>query len=269
MAITVSSFSKNSKPSSVQGGAELGGDAPTILAALKLNSEHRMLMKYKYGGDTMKKLLFVLAAVTACMVMAGCESSPDTQADRARERTLNTLKPYKTTPAQRPSWIDNIPHSATELAFVGVSTKWATEAEAKDKAQENGRTQLVKYYGALIAAQGRTAKATYGISSDVFAPQQASQDLEEYVAKGLSQKLAAHAFYVESYLTKDNEEAHIAYVKMIINKSDAKRAMEEYCDNKADEARKKAAAEKDAERRKQFEKAADFFGGQLKSSLTE
>ena len=31
--------------------SEFGGDAPTILAALKLNSEHRMLMKYKYGGD--------------------------------------------------------------------------------------------------------------------------------------------------------------------------------------------------------------------------
>jgi|GEM_PF-2961345 len=29
-------FPKNSKPISVQGGAELGGDAPTILAALKL-----------------------------------------------------------------------------------------------------------------------------------------------------------------------------------------------------------------------------------------
>ena len=49
VVITVSSFSKNSKQSSVQGGAELGGDAPTILAALKLNGEHRMLMKYKYG----------------------------------------------------------------------------------------------------------------------------------------------------------------------------------------------------------------------------
>ena len=161
-----------------------------------------------------KTLLWACAAVLFAAMVAGCESSPDTQADRARERTLNTLKPYKTTPAQRPSWIDNIPHSATELAFVGVSTKWATEAEAKESAQENGRTQLVKYYGTLIAAQGRTAKATYGISSDVFAPQQASQDLEEYVAKGLSQKLAAHAFYVESYLTKDNEESHIAYVKI-------------------------------------------------------
>nr|WP_314992652.1 hypothetical protein [uncultured Treponema sp.] len=217
----------------------------------------------------MKKLLFVLAAVTAVSVITGCESSPDTQADRARERALNALKPYKTEPAQRPSWIDNVPHTKTELVFVGLSTKWATEAEAKDKAQENGRNQLVKYYGTLITAQGRTAKATYGISSDVFAPQQVSQELEEYVAKSLSKKLAAYSFYVESYLTKDMEESHIAYALMKIDKSDANKAMEEYCDDKADDARKKAAAEKDAERKKQLEKAADFFGGQLKSSLTE
>lgn len=217
----------------------------------------------------MKKLLFVVAAITACVVIAGCESSPDTQADRARERALKALKPYKTEPAQRPSWVDNVPHTKTELVFVGLSTKWANEAEAKDKAQENGRNQLVKYFGTLITAQGRTAKATYGISSDVFTPQQVSQELEEYVAKGLSKKLAAHSFYVESYLTKDTEEAHIAYVLMKIDKSDANRAMEEYCDNKADEARRKAATEKDAERKKQLEKAADFFGGHLKSSLTE
>ena len=75
--ITASSFSKNSNPISVQGGAELGEDAPTILAALKLNSEHRMLMKYKYGGDTMKTktLLWACAAVLFSAMVAGCVST--------------------------------------------------------------------------------------------------------------------------------------------------------------------------------------------------
>ena len=86
-------FPKNSEPISVQGGTEIGGDAPTILAALKLNSEHRMLMKYKYGGDTMKKLLFVLAAVTACMVMAGCESTPKSQAVKDMKNLSYTNQP--------------------------------------------------------------------------------------------------------------------------------------------------------------------------------
>ena len=93
--ITVSSFSKNSKPSSVQGGAELGGDAPTILAALKLNSEHRMLMKYKYGGDTMKTktLLWACAAVLFAAMVAGCVSTPQKQAIKDMKKLSYTNQP--------------------------------------------------------------------------------------------------------------------------------------------------------------------------------
>jgi len=90
VVITVSSFFKNSKPSSVQGGAEIGGDAPTILAALKLNSEHRMLMKYKYGGDTMKTktFLWACAAVLFTVLLAGCVSTDSSAETGGRRVTL-------------------------------------------------------------------------------------------------------------------------------------------------------------------------------------
>lgn len=212
---------------------------------------------------------FAAFVFTSAWFAVGCVSSPEAQANRSRERALMALKPYRTIPAQRPAWIDNIQHSKAELAFVGVSDKFATEAEARNKAQANGRDQLVKYFGTQISDQSRTAKSTYGISSDIFTPQQASQELQEAVSKGLSQKLAAHSFYIEAYLTKDEEEYYVAYVMMKIDKSDVNKMLEKYCDDKANETRKKAAAEKDVERKKQLEKVADFFGGDLKSSLTE
>lgn len=57
------------------------------------------------------------------------------------------------------------------------------------------------------------------------------------------------------------------YALMQIDKEQADKAMQEYCNQKAAEYQSKAEAEKDAEKRRQLEKTAELFGGMLKSSL--
>ena len=211
-----------------------------------------------------------MAAVLALTLVTGCASSPKKQAKEAarqREAAIAALKPIQTIPEKRPSWVDSVPITNKTLSFVGVSNQYATDAEARDAAQSNGRGQLVKYYGTLMSDKGRTATATYGITSDVFDPQVASQELEEFVAEGLAKGLPAKEFYTEVYFTQASKNAFKVYALMQIDKEQADKAMQEYCNQKAAEYQSKAEAEKDAEKRRQLEKTAELFGGMLQSSL--
>lgn len=189
------------------------------------------------------------------------------EAARQREAAIAALKPIQTIPEKRPSWVDSVPITGKTLSFVGVSNQYATDAEARNVAQSDGRGQLVKYYGTLMSDKGRTATATYGITSDVFDPQIASQELEEFVAEGLAKGLPAKEFYTEIYFTQSSKNAYKVYALMQIEKEQADKAMQEYCNQKAAEYQSKAEAEKDAEKRRQLEKTADLFGGMLESSL--
>ena len=211
-----------------------------------------------------------MAAALALSLVTGCASSPKKQAKEAarqREAAIAALKPIQTIPEKRPSWVDSVPITNKMLSFVGVSNQYATDAEARNEAQGDGRGQLVKYYGTLISDKGRKATATYGITSDVFDPQVASQELEEFVAEGLAKGLPAKEFYTEVYFTQASKNAFKVYALMQIDKEQADKAMQEYCNQKAAEYQSKAEAEKDAEKRRQLEKTSELFGGMLQPSL--
>lgn len=217
-----------------------------------------------------RKLVLIALSVVLAANFSGYAKSAKKQAKEAarqREAAIAALKPIQTIPEKRPSWVDSVPITGKMLAFVGVSNQYATDAEARNVAQSDGRGQLVKYYGTLMSDRGRTATATYGITSDVFDPQVASQELEEFVAEGLAKGLPAKEFYTEIYFTQSSKNAYKVYALMQIDKEQADKAMQEYCNQKAAEYQSKAEAEKDAEKRRQLEKTAELFGGMLKSSL--
>lgn len=217
----------------------------------------------------MKKIIGMLSVLIATALVIGCASSPEKEAAKKRAAALEALKPIQTIPEKRPDWVDSVPITKTELAFVGVSNQYATDAEARNAAQNNARNQLVHYYGTLMSDKGRTAKASYGITSDVFDPQIASQELEEYLSEGIAKQIAAKEFYTEVYLTTDTKYAYKVYALLPIEKKVADAAIKEYLQNAADAYKAQAAAERDAEKRKQLEKASDFFGGTLQTSLFE
>lgn len=217
-----------------------------------------------------RKLIFVALAVALAASFSGFAKSAKKlakEAARQREAAIAALKPIQTIPEKRPSWVDSVPITGKTLSFVGVSNQYATDAEARNVAQSDGRGQLVKYYGTLMSDKGRTAMATYGITSDVFDPQVASQELEEFVSEGLAKGLPAKEFYTEIYFTQSSKNAYKVYALMQIDKAEAEKAMKDYCNQKAADYRSQAEAEKDAEKRRQLEKTADLFGGMLESSL--
>jgi len=220
------------------------------------------MKKQTQGMITVIMTALVIAAVTSC----ASQPVPST----SRQNAIAAATPIRTEPAQRPRWVDYVPDSTATLSFVGSAGRYATATGnfgARYYAEENGRTQLVDYYGTLMVNQARTHAATFGITSDVLAPQVVGQQLNERISQSIAQALAPREYFTLVYLDTSNRQAYEVYVLMEIDKSLVKRVIDSYGQEQADDYARRAAAEQDAARRQQLEKAAEFFGGNLSSRL--
>jgi len=228
------------------------------------NKEKEFYMK-------MKQIWVFLTFAIIALAVTSCASKPEVKAAQsARQAALEASKPIRTEPAQRPGWVDSVPDSASTLSFIGTAGRYATATGnhgARYFAEENGRTQLVDYYGTVMSNQARTHASTYGISSDVLAPQIAGQQLNERIAQNVSQALAPREYYTLVYLDTTNREAFEVYVLMQVDKSLVRRVIDNYGQEQAADYAKRAAAEQDAQRKQQLQKASEFFGGNLSSKL--
>jgi hypothetical protein len=217
-----------------------------------------------------KQILMMLAFAIAVIAATGCASKPLTPEQAARQAAIEAARPIRTEPAQRPTWVDSVPDSTTTLSFVGSAGRFATvtgNQGARWHAEENGRTQLVDYFGTLMVNQARTHAATHGITSEVLAPQIAGQQLNERIAQNVSQALAPREYYTLVYLDASHREAFEVYVLMQVDKALVRRTIDNFGQEQAAEYRRRAAAEQDAARRQQLERSAEFFGGNLSSRL--
>jgi hypothetical protein len=215
-------------------------------------------------------LLFVMAVTSCSSSPASEKSKPVTPQQAARNEAIANTLPIRTMPAQRPSWVDNVPDTASVQSFIGSAGRYATatgNTGARYYAEENGRTQLVAFYGTLLSDKARTYASTFGITSETLAPQVAGQQLNERIAQNVAQALAAREYYTEVYLDQSNREAYEVYVLMQIDKAIVRRVIDSYGQEQADAYKKRAAAEQDAARKQQLERAAEFFGGNLSSTL--
>jgi len=208
----------------------------------------------------------ILSAVLLMAMIMSC-ASQTTPAQSERQAAIERATPIRTEPDQRPDWIDTVPRSSGTVSFVGTSLRFATSAQARDNAQENGRRQLVDYYGALMVNKGREFSATYGVSNEVFSPEIAAQQLNERIAQNVAQALEARSFYTKVFLDQTNREAFEVNVLMEIERAVVNRVIDNYGREAAADMMNRAADEQDARRRQQLERAAEFFGGNLSSTL--
>lgn len=214
----------------------------------------------------MTRFIVILAGFS--LVFASCGSSAPAREQRsARKLAVEMAKPIRASQDRRPEWIDEVSQSSTTLSFVGISNRFTTEALARGDAQENARRQLVDFYGTLMVNKGREYSATYGLSNEVFSPQVAGQRLNERIAQAVAQALGERRAYWEYFMDENNREYYITYVEMQIDKARVARVLDDFGKEEAADLQKKAAAEQDTQRRQQFERAAEFFGGNLSSTL--
>jgi hypothetical protein len=216
-----------------------------------------------------KEMVKMIGAIMAAVAITGC-ASQTVSTRSARSAAIEQSKPIRTEPEQRPVWVDTVPDSPTTLSFVGSAGRYATatgNTGARYYAEENGRTQLVDYFGTIMANQARTYAATYGISGDVLSPQSAGQQLNERIAQNVARALAPRGYYTVVYLDNTNREAFEVYVLMEVDKALVRRVIDSYGEEQAADYAEKAAAEQDAALKQQLEKAAEIFGGNLSSKL--
>ena len=214
----------------------------------------------------MTRCIVVLAGFS--LVLASCGGSAPAREQRsARELAIELAKPVRASQAQRPGWIDEVSQSSTTLSFVGISNRFSTESLARGDAQENARRQLVDYYGTVMVNKGREYTAAYGLANEVFSPQIVGQRLNERIAQALAQALGEHRVYWEYFMDENNREYYIVYVEMQIDKARVAKVIDDFGEEEAAELQRKAAGEQDAQRRQQLERAAEFFGGNLSSTL--
>jgi len=224
-----------------------------------------------------KNLAIMAAALLFAAAVTSCNGTPDPKKDSnasvqspAQQQAAAQTLPIRTIPAQRPAWVDIVPDSPTVQSFIGSAGRYATatgNTGARYYAEENGRTQLVAFYGTLLSDKARMYAATNGITNETLAPQVIGQQLNERIAQNVAQALAAREYYTEIYLDQTNREAFEVYVLMQIDKAIVKRVIDNYGQEQAEAFKKRAAAEQDATRRQQAERAAQFFGGNLSSTL--
>ena len=220
----------------------------------------------------MKVKQFLILGVLALLAAAvtGCASHPTVQTITPRQAAIDAATPIRTMPAERPAWVDFVPHSTTTLSFVGSAGRFATETGNQGSrffAHENGRVQMIDFIGTAMVNQARTHAATYGISSDVLAPQIAGQQLNERIAQNVAQALAPRAYFTQVFLDTTHREAFETFVWMEVEKAIVRRAIDLYGNEQAANFARQAAVEQDMARRQQLERAAQFFGGNLGSRL--
>jgi hypothetical protein len=241
------------------------------LTAYAARKKRRRICSIRPRSMKMKAKGFFIsaAAMLIAAILAGCAGQPAAVAEArsARQAAIEQATPIRTEPAQRPAWVDSVPDTPTTLSFIGTSRRYATVADSRNDAMENGRTQLVDYYGTVMVNKARTFAGTFGIASDVLAPQVAAQELRERIAQNVSQALAARQYYTLVYLDATNREAFEVFVLMEVEKALVRRVIDNYGQEQAADYARRAAAEQDQVRRQQLERAAEFFGGNLSSTL--
>ncbi|MDR0636603.1 MAG: hypothetical protein LBF87_05945 [Treponema sp.] len=217
---------------------------------------------------------FLVFITVASMAIIGCATSapaptPAPPAKTERELRAERYTPIRTIPAQRPEWVDIMPRYEDTLSFTGTSNRYATEALARNAALEDGRRQLVDYYGTDMVNSAITKTVSAGTLSDTINPAQVAQGLQARISQNTAQALEARAFYVEVYVDDNNKEAFVAWVWMEIPKRILKRVIDDYTNEQAADLRSKAAASSDEEVRRQFELAAEMMEKGLSTDLVQ
>jgi hypothetical protein len=212
-----------------------------------------------------KKFLGLVAVIAAIIATNGCASG---NKESDRDRAIANLQPIRTVPSQRPDWVDETPKNSRLQYFVGMSQRYATERDARNNAQEDARMQLVDYYGTVMVNKGREYSATVGLSNEVFSPQTVAQRLNERIAQNVAQALGEPVYFTAVYYDDaTGREAFVVAARLEIEKALVARTIDTFGKETAEDLQKQAAAEQDRTRRQQLEKAAEFFGGNLSSTL--
>lgn len=201
------------------------------------------------------KSIFVLVAAMLGLGLYGCASTnvnvkPQTAADELMEKSQD----------KKPDWVYRIPEGKEgSLFFVGLSEKKATEKEARSEALEDAISKVVKYFGTLAQEKYQKITTSYGLSSEVVDPTNATRNFTEHLASAVVSKVKEQEVYLEKWKTRLNETYYVIYMLAKVGKGGLEDASKQAADQTISDLKKQRDATNEAKAKSQFDNAMKAF----------
>jgi hypothetical protein len=97
---------------------------------------------------------------------------------------------------ERPAWTMSEPETQGNwMYFVGVSGNMATEQLARNDALRDSTGKVVAYLGTLAKDKFERARTSFGLSSTVVDPTEASRQFEKQLAANVARQLKPKGWY--------------------------------------------------------------------------
>lgn len=161
----------------------------------------------------------------------------------------------------RPGWtLSELEKVGEELAFVGLSGKYATEKEARDDAMRTAANNIVRYIGTLAQDKFERLQTSYGLTTEIVDPTNVTRRFEEQLASAFVARVRPKEWYIEKWLRKKTKETYLlVFVLAKVPQSAIDKAYEEAVDATIDDLKKKRDEVNEAKAKAQFENAMKAF----------
>jgi hypothetical protein len=156
----------------------------------------------------------------------------------------------------------------TNMYFVGLSDKHATERGAREAARRDASKNVVAYLGTAVKDKFQEITTSYGLSSDITDPTTASKGFAETLSAGVSKRLKVRQWYLEKWQTKMNDIYFKVYALAAIPKSEINKVLEETVEDEQEKLKEKIKKEKNEQAKQQMQDALQAFE-QFKNSGIE
>ncbi len=156
------------------------------------------------------------------ILLFGCAVKSELQQNSQIQQT-ELLKKYSgekllsAYPESKPQWIFKEPEQENGfLFFVGISSKFASEKEARENAYMDCIKKFAAYCGVEISELYRSITIVYGVSSDINDPVKTSIANEKQVIDALVSRVKTSEWYVEKWAVLSDNEILDRYYKVFV-----------------------------------------------------
>jgi hypothetical protein len=124
----------------------------------------------------------------------------------------------------------DLPQSAEDIFFVGISRRAGNASEARENARENAFTQVVKFYGEYIQSSESGKAAFTGNLDNIETYMEHESEITTFAQTVVTQ-VSADKYYTEVYRGENNQEEFIVYVLCQIPRQRAERDIQNFAKN--------------------------------------
>lgn len=201
----------------------------------------------------MNKTTTVLLAGLAALLLFGCGGTPPEVASQA---------------PQRPEWTSIEPETeGSSMVFIGISDPTASERLARQAAMRNAAQNVVQYLGTAAQSKFEQASTSFGLSSQVVDPTQATRSFQQQLSANVARRLKASRWYMERETDSTGARGYKIFVKALIPLTEINAAFQRTAQDNAADAQKKARQAVTDRAKKQANDAADFWNKMSKQGL--